>query len=98
MLPLNDLFLFAFAAFAMVISPGPNMIYLISRSITQGKQAGLISLVGVICGFLFHIVMVAFGLTAVLFAVPLAFTVLIRCCLFVIHGLQRRETEQQKLV
>ena len=76
MLSINELALFAFAAFAMVISPGPNMIYLISRSITQGKQAGLISLIGVICGFLFHIVMVAFGLTAVLFAVPLAFTVL----------------------
>ena len=52
------------------------MIYLISRSITQGRKAGLISLAGVICGFLFHIVMVSFGLTAILFAVPLAFSVL----------------------
>ena len=76
MLSFNELLIFAFAAFVMVISPGPNMIYLISRSITQGKQAGFVSLVGIICGFLFHIIMVAFGLTAVLFAVPFAFTLL----------------------
>ncbi len=52
------------------------MIYLISKSITQGKKSGFISLAGVVCGFLFHIIMVSFGLTAVLLAVPLAYTVL----------------------
>ncbi len=76
MIPFNEILLFALAAFVLVISPGPNMIYLISRSITQGKKAGLISLFGVICGFLFHIIMVSFGLTAVLFAVPFAYTAL----------------------
>ena len=76
MIPINDLLLFIFAAFVLVISPGPNMIYLISRSITQGKRAGLISLAGIVCGFFFHIVMVTFGLTAVLFAVPFAYTIL----------------------
>ena len=68
--------MFALAALVLVISPGPNMIYLISRSITQGRKAGLVSLAGVICGFLFHIIMVSFGLTAILFAVPFAYTVL----------------------
>lgn len=76
MIPIHDLFLFALAAFILVISPGPNMIYLISRSITQGRRAGLISLAGVVCGFMFHIVMVSFGLTAVLFAVPYAYIIL----------------------
>lgn len=76
MIPFNEVLFFALAAFVLVISPGPNMIYLISRSITQGRKAGLISLAGIICGFIFHIVMVSFGLTAILFAVPLAFTVL----------------------
>ena len=76
MIPINELLLFIFAAFVLVISPGPNMIYLILRSITQGKRAGLISLAGIVCGFLFHIVMVTFGLTAVLFAVPFAYTIL----------------------
>ncbi|WP_426479398.1 LysE family translocator [Chryseobacterium sp. CBSDS_008] len=76
MIPFNELIFFILAALILVISPGPNMIYLISKSITQGKKSGFISLAGVVCGFLFHIVMVSFGLTAVLLAVPLAYTVL----------------------
>jgi threonine/homoserine/homoserine lactone efflux protein len=76
MIPLEEVFIFGLAALVLVISPGPNMIYLISRSITQGRKAGIISLAGVICGFLFHIVMVSFGLTAVLFAVPFAYATL----------------------
>ncbi|AQX07226.1 LysE family translocator [Elizabethkingia ursingii] len=76
MIPIHDLIFFIIAAFILVISPGPNMIYLISRTITQGRKAGLTSLAGVVCGFLFHIVMVSFGLTAVLFAVPYAYVVL----------------------
>ena len=76
MIPIHDLFFFLLAALILVISPGPNMIYLISRSITQGRKAGLTSLAGVVCGFLFHIIMVSFGLTAVLFAVPYAYIIL----------------------
>ncbi len=75
MIPLNDLVLFGLAALIMVLSPGPNMIYLISRSLSQGKNAGIISLLGVMCGFLFHILMVSFGLTAIFFAIPYAFIV-----------------------
>eukprot|EP01034_Spumella_vulgaris_P003267 gene3266-4211_t len=48
----------------MVLTPGPNMVYLISRSICQGRRAGVISLIGVILGFWFHIIAAAAGLTA----------------------------------
>ncbi|GAA3610254.1 LysE family translocator [Flavivirga amylovorans] len=75
MIPINDLLLFGLAVLIMVLSPGPNMIYLISRSLSQGKKAGIISLLGIMCGFLFHILMVSFGLTAIFFAVPYAFIV-----------------------
>ncbi len=75
MLPINDIILFALAALIMVLSPGPNMIYLISRSLSQGKKAGIISLLGIMSGFLFHILMVSFGLTAIFFAVPYAFMI-----------------------
>ncbi|TKD57930.1 LysE family translocator [Flavobacterium sp. ASW18X] len=75
MISFNDLLLFGLAALLMVLSPGPNMIYLISRSLSQGKNAGIISLFGVMCGFLFHILMVSFGLTAIFFAIPYAFVV-----------------------
>lgn len=54
MVPMNELLLFAGAALLMVLTPGPNMIYLISRSICQGRKAGVISLFGVIVGFLVH--------------------------------------------
>jgi threonine/homoserine/homoserine lactone efflux protein len=76
MIPFSDLLIFALAVLVLVISPGPNMIYLISRSITQGKKAGLISLTGVVAGFVFHIFMASAGLTAILFAVPIAYSIL----------------------
>ena len=48
---LSPLLGFALVSLGMVLTPGPNMIYLISRSITQGPAAGLISLSGVALGF-----------------------------------------------
>lgn len=76
MIPINDLLLFAGAALLMVLTPGPNMIYLVSRSICQGRSAGVISLFGVIAGFIVHMLAAAVGLTAVFLAVPLAYEVL----------------------
>ena len=76
MVPLNDLLLFSGAALLMVLTPGPNMIYLISRSICQGRKAGVISLLGVIAGFLVHMFAAAIGLTALFLAVPLAYEIL----------------------
>lgn len=76
MIPIPNLLLFALAALGLVLSPGPNMIYLISRSITQGRRAGLLSLAGVLTGFFVHIFLVSFGLTAVFMAIPLAYDVL----------------------
>lgn len=76
MVPLNELLLFAAAALLMVLTPGPNMIYLISRSICQGRRAGVISLLGVIAGFLVHMLAAAIGLTALFLAIPLAYEIL----------------------
>src|SRR5579862_1419008 len=67
---------FALICLGMVLTPGPNMIYLISRSITQGHLAGLISLGGVALGFVFYMLCAAFGVTALLFAVPYAYDAL----------------------
>lgn len=60
----------------MVLTPGPNMIYLISRSIAQGHISGLISLGSVALGFVFYMLCAAFGITALLFAVPYAYDAL----------------------
>jgi threonine/homoserine/homoserine lactone efflux protein len=67
---------FAFVSLGMVLTPGPNMIYLISRSITQGPGAGIVSLGGVALGFVFYMLCAAFGITALLFAVPYAYDAL----------------------
>ena len=52
------------------------MIYLISRSLTQGPAAGIVSLGGVALGFVFYMLCAAFGITALLFAVPYAYDAL----------------------
>lgn len=54
----------------MVLTPGPNMMYLVSRSITQGRRAGLISLLGVATGFLVYLSAVTAGIEAVFEVVP----------------------------
>jgi threonine/homoserine/homoserine lactone efflux protein len=70
---------FMLIAFGLVLTPGPNMIYLISRSLCQGPKAGLISLGGVVLGFLFYMVFAALGITALLMAVPFAYDTLRIC-------------------
>src|SRR5438105_14404285 len=67
---------FALVSLGIVLTPGPNMIYLISRSITQGPSAGIVSLSGVALGFVFYMLCAAFGITALLFAIPYAYDAL----------------------
>lgn len=72
----STLLAFALVSLGIVLTPGPNMIYLISRSLTQGPAAGIVSLGGVALGFLFYMLCAAFGITALLFAVPYAYDAL----------------------
>ena len=76
---LTSLFAFAAVALGMVLTPGPNMAYLVSRSICQGRAAGLVSLGGVALGFLTYMLLAAFGITALLFAIPYAYDALRLC-------------------
>lgn len=73
MLTPQELLIFAFASLLLVLTPGPNMVYCISRSVTQGPRAGLLSLGGVVAGFGVHLLAASLGLTALLAAVPMAF-------------------------
>jgi threonine/homoserine/homoserine lactone efflux protein len=57
-------------ALVLVLTPGPNMMYLVSRTITQGRRAGVISLGGVALGFLVYLTATNLGLSAVFLAVP----------------------------
>ncbi|MGQ2999347.1 LysE family translocator [Variovorax sp.] len=73
MLTLTEIAWFALASLLLALTPGPNMIYCVSRTLIQGRCAGLISLGGVLMAFLVHLCAAALGLTALLLAVPLAF-------------------------
>ncbi len=66
---------FSLVALSVVLTPGPNMAYLVSRSASQGRRAGLVSLAGVLAAFSFYLVLTCLGLTALLITIPLAFDV-----------------------
>jgi len=74
MLTTQELAWFALVALALVLTPGPNMIYCISRTLCQGRGAGMVSLGGVALGFVVHLLGASFGLSALLLAAPVAFT------------------------
>ncbi len=65
--------LFVAACVVLVVTPGPNLLYLISRTLCQGRTAGLISLAGTTSGFAVHVVAASLGLSAMLIAVPVLF-------------------------
>jgi threonine/homoserine/homoserine lactone efflux protein len=60
----------ALAALVMVLTPGPNMIYLVSRSVAQGRVAGIVSLAGTGTGFLVYMTTANLGLGVVFVVVP----------------------------
>jgi len=69
----ENLALFAAASVLLVLTPGPNLLYLISRTLCQGRAAGLVSLAGTTSGFAFHVLGASLGLSAVFIAVPFAY-------------------------
>ncbi|MEO5873421.1 MAG: LysE family translocator [Streptosporangiaceae bacterium] len=66
----------AAVALGMVLTPGPNMIYLVSRSIIQGRRAGFVSLAGVAAGFVVYLAAVTAGIVAVFTLVPVLYLAL----------------------
>ena len=66
----------AVVAVGLVLTPGPNMVYLVSRSITQGRRAGLVSLLGVAAGFVVYLTAAAAGIATVFAEIPAAYTAL----------------------
>jgi threonine/homoserine/homoserine lactone efflux protein len=67
--------LFAAAAAILVFTPGPNTLYIIARSIQQGRTAGIVSSLGVETGTLIHVAAAAFGISALLVSSALAFNI-----------------------
>lgn len=71
----TGLWLFALAAAILTITPGPAVLYIVTRSISQGRVAGFVSCLGVAVGGMLHVLAAAVGLSAVLATSALAFNV-----------------------
>jgi threonine/homoserine/homoserine lactone efflux protein len=75
MFSLSEFMVFSIACWALILSPGPDMIYVITRGVAQGRLAGILSAAGVIAGTLVHTLFAACGLTIILQTSALAFMV-----------------------
>ena len=71
----TTLTLFALASFVLIIVPGPAVLYVVARSLEQGRAAGLVSVLGVGTGALVHFIGAALGLSALLATSAVAFSV-----------------------
>ena len=67
--------LFALACLAFLAIPGPSVFYIVTRSLVQGRRAGVTSMLGVQAGGLVHVVAAAFGVSALIASSAAAFTV-----------------------
>ena len=76
MVSCDNLLLFVAASVLLALTPGPNMLYLISRTLAQGRVAGILSLLGTTSGLVVHVVAAALGLSAILISLPLAYDAL----------------------
>ena len=73
MIPLDTMLIFTAASVLLALTPGPNWLYLLSRTMCQGTRAGFVSLAGTMSGVTIHMLAAAFGLSVVLLAVPFMF-------------------------
>ena len=72
----NTLWLFALASLVLVLIPGPAVVYILTRSVSQGRTAGLVSAVGVNAGSIVHVLAAVLGLSVILAQSATAFAVI----------------------
>ena len=70
-----SLAVFAAAAIALLLTPGPAVLYIVARSVEQGRLAGLVSVCGIVTGTMVHVLAATLGLSALLASSALAFGV-----------------------
>jgi threonine/homoserine/homoserine lactone efflux protein len=69
----QNLLWFMSATLALNLAPGPDMLYVIARSASEGRSAGIVSALGIAGGCVVHMCLVAFGLSGLLLAIPPAY-------------------------
>jgi threonine/homoserine/homoserine lactone efflux protein len=75
MIPLEQLTLFFLGSLIIIVIPGPAVLYIVTRSISQGRAAGVVSVVGINLAAFTYTVAAAFGLTAILMTSVVAFNI-----------------------
>ncbi|WP_341909164.1 LysE family translocator [Ferrovibrio terrae] len=76
MMDLATLLTFTIAAFALVVTPGPDMLLIMTRSVAQGRVAGFVTLGGISAGCYFHAVIAGLSLSGVLLLAPVMFEII----------------------
>lgn len=76
MIDLHTYLMFIGAAFVLVIAPGPDMAYMLARTVAQGRAAGFLAAAGINAGAYVHVIASVVGLSAILAASSVAFTIL----------------------
>ena len=71
----QNLALFVVSGILLNLTPGQDTLYIVGRSVSQGRRAGLLSVLGIVSGSVIHTVAAAFGLSAILATSANAFTV-----------------------
>ncbi|GIW35703.1 LysE family translocator [Meiothermus sp.] len=75
LIPPDQLLVFALASLALLLIPGPAVLYIVTRSASQGRAAGVASVLGIQCGGMVHVLMATLGLSAILLSSALAYNV-----------------------
>ena len=75
MIDLTQYLVFVGATILLVIAPGPDMAYLLARTVGQGRRAGIVAALGINAGAYVHLIAAVAGLSAILATSALAFTV-----------------------
>jgi threonine/homoserine/homoserine lactone efflux protein len=96
----SQLTIFIAASLALLLVPGPAVIYIVTRSVNQGRVGGLASVLGIETASLFHILAASLGLSAILLSSALAFDIVkyIGAAYLIYLGLRKlivREEEHQ---
>src|SRR5438477_11224022 len=73
MFGIHDFGLFLAAGILLNLTPGPDTLYILGRSVAQGREAGVASALGICVGSIFHTCAAALGLSAILATSALAF-------------------------
>jgi threonine/homoserine/homoserine lactone efflux protein len=93
----STLFIFAAASLALAVVPGPAVLYIVARSVDQGRLAGLVSALGIAAGGLLHVVAATVGLSSLLASSATGFTIVkyAGAGYLILLGIRRLMTREQ---